>query len=150
MTELCTSIMMLWWWVCNDYMRCMSVCQSIRCLYNSAISHPDNTIMVIVFSDWCFCWLLFLFHWCYVHYFLHIFSRFLTMTVLDIECLCIGLFVTGSLTMFVLLLLVPGCLSNWFKMFSNGSVLICLCRLVPGILFSWNRCWLYVLSVSCN
>ena len=60
-----------------------------------------------------------------------LFSTLVSMTVLDVECSCVGLFVTGPLTMFILLLLLPGCLSSWFKMFSNGSVLICL--------YSWSQ-----------
>ena len=119
---------MLWCWVCDDYMRYMSVSQSIQFSCSSSMSHPDNIITVIVFLIHIFCWVLSLFHWYYVDYFFSFFSTLLSMTVLDVECSCIGLFVTIPLTVFILLFLVPGCLSSWFKMFSNGSVLICLCR----------------------
>ena len=54
-------------------------------------------------------------------------SSLLSMSQFDVECSFVGLFVTGPLTMFILLLLVPGCLSSWFKMLSNQSVLTCLC-----------------------
>ena len=58
----------------------------------------------------------------------------LSSTLCDIECSCVVLFLCGPLYMLLLLLLATGCFSTCVKMFSSGSVLVCLCG------WSWRYC----------
>ena len=132
--ELYIYIRMLGWWVwclsswyvCNDYMRCMSVCLSIQFLYDSSIYCPGNNILVLVFL------INVPVHWSPFSLILcalisSLFLRLFSSSVSDAECSCSGLFMIGPLLMLVLLLLVPGCFSSWVKILSNGSSLICFC-----------------------
>ena len=125
-TSVKMDIKMLKWWVwCNDYMRCLSVCQSIWCLYSSSISCPNNIIMVLVFLvNVPVHWFPFSLVFCSL---LTSLLRLLSSSVSNVGCSCVGLHMAGVLFMLALLLLSASCFSSWVRMLSNWSVLICLC-----------------------
>ena len=125
--ELYASIKMLEWWVwCNNYMRCMSVCQSIQFLYDSSISCPNNTIMVLVFL------INILFHWS-PFFTDHMFIIFFTSSKIIVQ-FCVWCWEFRCWVAYDWSIVYVGIVvahswffSSWVKMLSNGYVLICLC-----------------------
>ena len=77
--------------------------------------------------------------WCSVYTFLsslfssHILSL-LSCSLCTVGCSCVVLFQYGPLYMLLLILFVVGCFSSCVRIFSSGSVLVCLCSC------SWRYC----------
>ena len=124
----------LWcWWsccMCCDYMWCMIVCQPIWFSYDSAISHPCKTVMVLNFViNIPVDWYPFFTNFMFIIFFN--FSMITVQFIASVECSWVGLFMNNGplfmLLLLLLLLLMSGCLSSCVKVSSNGSVFVCFC-----------------------
>ena len=106
-------------------MRCMSVCQPIQFSYDSSISCPYNTVAVLVFViNVSAHWYPSFTNFTFIIFF--IFLWWLSSSLCNVECSCVGLLMNGPLFM-LLLLLAHSCFSSCVKILSNGSVSVCLC-----------------------